>query len=147
MRTFTCIRTMDCGQAVCSVFLPSDRHVRPTSFMLWFSVLLNFSQIAVGTKTGDILLYDLASSSLIETIKAHVGTVWSLHIPAEKQSLISGSADKSVKFWDFEHKAAASDDDVGSLLQCAVLQRCNCCAGTGPEAGLSRSHPHFENVG
>ncbi|KAJ6515988.1 WD-repeat-containing protein [Mycena sanguinolenta] len=86
IKTTACIRTMQCGYAICSTFLPGDR------------------QIAVGTKTGEILIYDLASSSLIETIQAHTGTVWSLHVRYDQQALVSGSADKDVKFWDFELK-------------------------------------------
>lgn len=61
-------------------------------------------QIAVGTKSGEILIYDLASSSLIDTIKAHTASVWSLHIRPDEQALVSGSADKDVKFWEFEQK-------------------------------------------
>ncbi|KAA1466214.1 WD-repeat-containing protein [Dentipellis sp. KUC8613] len=81
MRTTACIRTLECGPAICSTFLPGDRHV------------------AVGTKTGEILLYDLSSSSLIDTIKAHAGTVWSIHVRPDEQALVTGSADKDVKFW------------------------------------------------
>lgn len=62
------------------------------------------SQIAIGTKSGEILLYDLSSSSLIETINAHTATVWSLHVRADEQALVSGSADKDIKFWEFEFK-------------------------------------------
>ncbi|KII95241.1 hypothetical protein PLICRDRAFT_34085 [Plicaturopsis crispa FD-325 SS-3] len=99
LKTTACIRTMDCGYAICSAFLPGDRH------------------IAIGTKSGEILLYDLASSSLIETIKAHTGTVWSLHVRADEQALVSGSADKDVKFWEFEYRDA-TDASVqsGKLL-------------------------------
>lgn len=63
-----------------------------------------FFQIAVGTKSGEILIYDLASSSLIDTIKAHTASVWSLHVRPDEQALVSGSADKDVKFWEFEQK-------------------------------------------
>ncbi|KAJ7499020.1 WD-repeat-containing protein [Mycena latifolia] len=87
MKTTSCIRTIQCGYAICSTFLPGDR------------------QIAVGTKTGEILIYDLASSSLVETIQAHTGTVWSLHVRADEHALVSGSADKDVKFWEFEQKS------------------------------------------
>lgn len=58
----------------------------------------------MGTKSGEILIYDIASSSLVESIKAHTGTVWSMHVRADAQALVSGSADKDVKFWQFEHK-------------------------------------------
>ncbi|KAF8640072.1 hypothetical protein AX17_001313 [Amanita inopinata Kibby_2008] len=108
MKSTACIRTMECGYAICSTFLPGDRH------------------IAVGTKTGDILLYDVASSSLIGTIKAHTGTVWSLHVRADGEALVSGSADKDVKFWEFEYKDAsrggASDGRLSSLVHARTLK-------------------------
>lgn len=47
-------------------------------------------------------IFDLSSSTLVNTIKAHEGAVWSLDIKPDKTGLISGSADKSVKLWDFE---------------------------------------------
>ncbi|KAJ6629087.1 WD-repeat-containing protein [Mycena sp. CBHHK59/15] len=99
MKTTSCIRTIECGYAICSTFLPGDRH------------------IAVGTKAGEILIYDLASSSLIETIPAHTGTVWSLHVRADEQALVSGSADKTVKFWEFERKDTSGEiSQNGKLL-------------------------------
>ncbi|TFK28833.1 WD-repeat-containing protein [Coprinopsis marcescibilis] len=99
MKTTACIRTMDCGYAVCSLFLPGDRHV------------------AVGTKSGEILIYDVASSSLIETIKAHTATVWSLHLRKDKRALVSGSADKDIKFWEFEEKEGSEqNDNSGRML-------------------------------
>ncbi|KAI4526071.1 WD40-repeat-containing domain protein [Schizophyllum commune] len=84
MKTTSCIRTMDCGYAICCTFLPGDRH------------------LAVGTKSGEILIYDVAASALIDTIKAHTSTVWSLHVRKDDEVLVSGSADKEVKFWEFE---------------------------------------------
>ncbi|KAF7352875.1 WD-repeat-containing protein [Mycena venus] len=97
IKTTACIRTMQCGYAICSTFLPGDR------------------QIAVGTKIGEILIYDLASSSLTETIQAHTGTIWSLHVRHDQQALVSGSADKDVKFWDFELKKPSPEVN-GRLL-------------------------------
>ncbi|KAL0582040.1 beta transducin [Marasmius crinis-equi] len=102
MRTTACIRTMECGAAVCSTFLPGDRHV------------------AVGTKTGEILIYDVSSSSLIETVQAHSGTVWSLHVRADGTAMVSGSADKEVKFWEFRHKEA-SDENTQSGRQLSLV--------------------------
>ncbi|KAF8631619.1 hypothetical protein AX15_002361 [Amanita polypyramis BW_CC] len=96
LKSLACIRTMECGHAICSVFLPGDRH------------------IAVGTKSGEILVYDIASSSLMESIKAHTGAVWSIHVRADGQALVSGSADKDIKFWLFEQKD--SNDTVGRAL-------------------------------
>ncbi|TFK94701.1 WD40 repeat-like protein [Polyporus arcularius HHB13444] len=105
MKTTACIRTMDCGYAVCSTFLPGDR------------------QVAVGTKSGEILIYDIASSSLIDTIQAHSGTVWSLHVRPDDTGLVSGSADKDVKFWDFERKPANSDNPRSVALLTLVHMR------------------------
>jgi len=110
MKTTACIRTMDCGYAICSTFLPGDRHVSLICFA--YSLLTNHlhSQIAIGTKSGEILIYDLASSSLIDTIKAHTASVWSLHVRPDEQALVSGSADKDVKFWEFETKDSNRDN-------------------------------------
>jgi len=66
-------------------------------------------QIAVGTKSGEILIYDIASSTLIETVKAHTSTVWSMHLRADGQALVTGSADKDVKFWLLEHQHATDE--------------------------------------
>ncbi|KIK65368.1 hypothetical protein GYMLUDRAFT_70477 [Collybiopsis luxurians FD-317 M1] len=105
MKTTACIRTMECNHAICSTFLPGDRH------------------IVVGTKSGELLVYDVASSSLIETIKAHTATVWSLHLRADGQALVTGSADKDVKFWEFERKDAAEDNmQSGRLLSLVHLR-------------------------
>ncbi|KAI0375739.1 WD-repeat-containing protein [Pilatotrama ljubarskyi] len=105
MKTTACIRTMDCGYAICSTFLPGDR------------------QVAVGTKSGEILIYDIASSSLVDTIQAHSGTVWSMHVRPDEQGLVSGSADKDVKFWEFEKKPANSDNPRSSSLLTLVHVR------------------------
>ncbi|KAF5393700.1 hypothetical protein D9757_000118 [Collybiopsis confluens] len=105
MRTTVCIRTIDCNHAICSTFLPGDRH------------------IIVGTKNGELLVYDVASSSLIETIKAHHTTVWSLHVRADDQTLVTGSADNDVKFWAFERRDAEADSlQSGKLLSLVHLR-------------------------
>ena len=116
MRTTACIRTMDCPYAICSLFLPGDRQVSA-------SVDINSQwspygcglQIAVGTKAGEVLLYDIASSTLIETIKAHSSTVWSMHLRPDEQLLVTGSADKDVKFWELERENAGSSYALGNI--------------------------------
>jgi U3 small nucleolar RNA-associated protein 12 len=57
--------------------------------------------VIIGTKTGEIEIYDLSSGSLLETIKAHTGPVWSIDVRPDKTGFASGSADKDIKFWDF----------------------------------------------
>lgn len=111
MKTTACIRTIDCGYAICSTFLPGDHHVSGSVKLTLLMIRQYFPQfqIAIGTKSGEIFLYDLASSSLIETIRAHTATVWSLHVHPDEQALVSGSADKDVKFWEFERKDATGE--------------------------------------
>uniref|UniRef100_A0A8C3JPJ7 WD repeat-containing protein 3 n=1 Tax=Calidris pygmaea TaxID=425635 RepID=A0A8C3JPJ7_9CHAR len=82
--TLQCIRTMDCEYALCSLFVPGDR------------------QVIIGTKTGKLQLYDLASGSLMETLNAHDGAVWSIALSPDQRGFVTGGADKCVKFWEFE---------------------------------------------
>ncbi|KAI9642180.1 beta transducin [Ciborinia camelliae] len=84
VRTRTCIRSFECGYALCCAFLPGDKIV------------------VVGTKSGELELFDVASAAMLETIKAHEGAIWSLHVHPDGRSVVSGSADKSAKFWNFE---------------------------------------------
>ena len=59
-------------------------------------------QVVVGTKSGDLLLYNVASAELIDTTKAHSSTIWSLHVRPDFGGLVTGSADKDIKFWDIK---------------------------------------------
>ncbi len=84
VRTRTCIRTFDCGYALCCAFLPGDKVV------------------VVGTKSGEIELFDVASAMLLDSVTAHEGAIWSLQVHPDGRSMVSGSADKSAKFWNFK---------------------------------------------
>ncbi|KAJ5921987.1 hypothetical protein N7516_009690 [Penicillium verrucosum] len=84
VRTESCLRTLECGYSLCSAFLPGDKIV------------------VVGNKNGEIEVFDIASSTLLDTIKAHDGPVWSLHVHPDGKSMVSGSADKTAKFWNFQ---------------------------------------------
>lgn len=48
------------------------------------------------------MIYDIASSSLASTVKAHDGAVWAIHLRPDGQALVTGSADKTVKFWELK---------------------------------------------
>ena len=84
VRTQSCIRTLDCGYALCATFLPGDRIV------------------IVGNRSGELEIFDIASSTLIDTVKAHDGPIWTLHVHPDGRSMATGSADKSAKFFNFE---------------------------------------------
>jgi len=64
----------------------------------------------IGTKSGQLELYDLGSSSMLEAIDAHAGAVWAIDArPADRggsgsRQIATGSADHDVKFWEVELK-------------------------------------------
>lgn len=82
--TLQVIRTMACEYALCSMFVPGDR------------------QVIVGTKSGKLQIFELASGALLETVDAHDGALWSLCLAPDQRGIVTGSADKTVKFWEFE---------------------------------------------
>lgn len=84
VQTSACIRTFECGYALSCAFLPGDKIV------------------VVGTKAGTVELFDVASSAIIDTVQAHEGAIWSLQVHPDGKSLVTGSADKHVKFWEFQ---------------------------------------------
>ncbi|KAK3076416.1 hypothetical protein LTS18_013102, partial [Coniosporium uncinatum] len=58
--------------------------------------------VVVGTKDGTLELFDIASSTLIDTVQAHDGSIWTLQVHPDGRSVCTGSADKTAKFWNFE---------------------------------------------
>ncbi|KAL2175406.1 uncharacterized protein P884DRAFT_247434 [Thermothelomyces heterothallicus CBS 202.75] len=85
LKTQACVRTFECGYALCCAFLPGDKVV------------------IVGTKEGELQLYDVASAALLETVNAHDGhAIWSLQVHPDGKSVVTGGADKTAKFWDFK---------------------------------------------
>lgn len=82
---------------LCTAFLPGNMHV------------------VVGTREGHLLLIDIAAGEVVFVEhQAHVGAVWSLDVrrPSADDSsvvVVTGSADKCVKFWSIE--AQEEDDD------------------------------------
>ena len=75
----------------------------------------------VGTKSGELLLYDLSSSSLLETLPAHTGPLWSLHVRPDGRGLVTGSADKDIKFWDFEVRSIPAEVEGGQETRVLTL--------------------------
>ncbi|KAH6560029.1 hypothetical protein BASA50_003229 [Batrachochytrium salamandrivorans] len=99
-RTRQCLKSMDSGYVLCSAFLPGNKH------------------LVVGTKSGEIQLFDLPSSSLLESIQAHDGPVWSLQVRSDNNGIITGSQDKQVKFWDLR---LMQDDAYSNVAKRATL--------------------------
>ncbi|PVH19796.1 hypothetical protein CXQ85_003654 [Candidozyma haemuli] len=95
LRTFT----LESGYALCCKFLPGG------------------TLVVVGYKNGDLELYDLASSSLIDKVeKAHENAsvvvngkaddnrsaIWSMDLTPDGKTIITGGNDKAVKFWNIK---------------------------------------------
>lgn len=93
-RSLKCLRTMtDGGYALCTAWLPGDRHV------------------LVGTKSGSLELYDISASTCVQMLNAaHAGPIWSVSLRPDGKGFVTGSADKSVKFWDFQVKEVVSGE-------------------------------------
>lgn len=71
-----------------------------TNYILALRFLPGDGLLVAGTKEGSIDIYDIAKSTLVSSIPdAHVGAVWSLDLSSDGRQLVSGGADKSVKFW------------------------------------------------
>ncbi|OAL38237.1 hypothetical protein AYO20_02296 [Fonsecaea nubica] len=99
-RTQTCLRTLDCGHALCVAFLPGDKIV------------------VVGTREGTLEVFDIAASTLLDTINAHERDIWSLQVSPDGKSLLTGSADKSAKFWQFQ---VIQEEVLGTTRKSAKL--------------------------
>ncbi|EDO19323.1 hypothetical protein Kpol_1036p69 [Vanderwaltozyma polyspora DSM 70294] len=85
LKTKACIRVFDCGYALTCKFLPGG------------------TLVIVGTREGSLQLFDLASSTLLENKEdAHETAIWSLDITSDGRRLVTGSADKTIKFWNFQ---------------------------------------------
>ncbi|XP_038059666.1 WD repeat-containing protein 3-like [Patiria miniata] len=100
--TQQCIRSMKSGYALCSAFVVSERHC------------------VIGTKTGHLELFDIAAGVLLERVEAHEGALWSIATSPDKRGFVTGSADKTLKFWDFE---LIKDEDAQSSKRLTVVHR------------------------
>uniref|UniRef100_A0A4W6G235 WD repeat domain 3 n=1 Tax=Lates calcarifer TaxID=8187 RepID=A0A4W6G235_LATCA len=58
--------------------------------------------VAFSHQSGKLQIFELASGSLLETVDAHDGALWSLCLAPDQRGIVTGSADKTVKFWEFE---------------------------------------------
>jgi len=96
--TGACLRTVESGYGLSSIWAPGDRHA------------------VVGTKEGKLQIVDIGMSAVTETVDdAHTGAVWSLVALPDRSGFVSGSADKSVKFWEW---VLSTDDGGAKRLSC-----------------------------
>lgn len=92
---------------LCAAFLPGNAH------------------LVLGTREGHLLLLDVAAGEVVDYEEnAHHGAIWSIDIrrPTTKQpvvALVTGSADKTVKFWEVEEQEGS---DTPMLTQTRTLE-------------------------
>ena len=84
VKSKTCIRTLPSGYSLCCAFVPGDMHA------------------LIGTKTGHLLLFNLSSGQVLSDIAAHDDALWSIDVRPDGKGFVTGSADKQVKFWEFD---------------------------------------------
>ncbi len=47
-----------------------------------------------------IILWDVATQAEVRRLMGHANTIWALAFTPDGKTLVSGSADQTVKFWD-----------------------------------------------
>lgn len=93
--------------SLCATFLPGNTH------------------LVVGTREGHLLLLDIAAGHVVDYEEnAHDGAIWSIDLrrPTGQQptvALVTGSADKKVKFWEVETQ---EDSDSPMLAHTRTLE-------------------------
>lgn len=58
--------------------------------------------IAVGDANGNIYLWNISTTQLLNTFSGHVGFVWSVAFSPDSKTLASSSTDSSVRLWDVQ---------------------------------------------
>lgn len=93
--TCNCLRTIDSGYGLCSMFVPSDQSNK---------------YALVGTKSGQIEIIDVASATCVEVVEAHGGSIHSIAGMPNRSGFVTGSADHDVKFWEYSRLQKSGED-------------------------------------
>lgn len=84
IRSLECIRSLDIENGLCCCILPGDKHG------------------VIGTKDGKLLLLDLNTGDVLQSLQAHKGAIWSIDIRQDGKGMVSGGADHNICFWEFD---------------------------------------------
>lgn len=88
--TGRCVRTMPSGYGLCGFFLAGNEHV------------------LIGTKEGKLELYNIQLGELSQSLEAHSGAVYGLAQRPDQKGCVSCSADRTLRFFDFEFTKGSS---------------------------------------
>lgn len=81
--SMACIRTLDTGYVLTCVFAPGDRY------------------LLLGYKTGELVIADVVTGEILETIPAHDKELWDICLTSDQKGCVTGGGDATVKFWSF----------------------------------------------
>ena len=99
--------------------------------------------LASGDNSGTIILWDLASGTMIKKCRGHgKGGIWSLSFCAESTVLCSGGADGTVRTWDVQLPADGNKTD-GEVLGVGGQSDANRINGGAP----SGAQPNASGAG
>ncbi|KAG1662756.1 hypothetical protein FOA52_006781 [Chlamydomonas sp. UWO 241] len=118
--TGACLSTMESGYTLSSLFAPGGSHA------------------VVGTKEGKIEVFDLGASTRVHIEDAHEGPVWSLCALPDRTGFVSGSADKTVKFWQWKVVVATDGAKTLKLQHTRTLKMADdvLCVRVSPDGKL-----------
>jgi U3 small nucleolar RNA-associated protein 12 len=108
------VASRSCIQSLTPSVLPSDKK---GCYGLCTMFLPGNAHVLVGTREGHLLIIDIAAGEVVFSEEAaHDGAIWSLDVrrPTASEStitVVTGSADKTVKFWDVE----SQDEQEGTM--------------------------------
>jgi WD40 repeat protein len=79
-------------------------------------------QLAIGTKGGPIVLWDLATHTAALTLRGHSYDICCLVFSTDGQTLVTGSWDKAIRVWDLstQRQVAILTNHTG-YVQCVAL--------------------------
>ena len=68
----------------------------------------NAALVAAGNLDAIVRIWDVATGALLEQLQGHKDSIYSVAFTFDGRGLVSGSLDKSVKYWDVSVLAAGS---------------------------------------
>ena len=72
------------------------------------------TMVAAGSLDSIIRIWDIASGTLLESLRGHRDSVYSVAFTPDGKGVVSGSLDKTLKFWDLSgllHNLAARNNN------------------------------------
>ncbi len=96
------ITSLQSGAALAGAFNPIAQEILTRPGKNHSITFVDDETLAVGGTTGEILLWNVLTRSLDESLHGHTGTVAAIASSNDGKILISGSFDATVRIWDLE---------------------------------------------